>query len=142
MITDMMVAHECQCRKLREASRKITRVYDDALRPLGIKANQLTILIGVSLMGPVSITQLADELGMDRTTLTRNFSPLEKEGFIELKAGRGRTRNAMITSKGKKLIEKAKPKWKVAQSQIIGRVGKQKLNELNGTLVALFQEEN
>ena len=140
MDSDMMVAANCQCRKLREASRKVTRIYDEAMRPIGIKANQFTILIGVSLMGPVSITNLADKLGMERTTLTRNFLPLEKDGLIELQAGHGRTRNASITLKGKRLIEKAKPAWKAAQSLVLSRVGKQQLDVLNKALLTISHE--
>jgi len=134
MTTDLMVATNCQCKKLREASRKISRIYDDALRPVGITANQFTMLIGISLMGPISITGLANKLGMERTTLTRNLTPLEKKGLIELNTGHGRTRNATITPQGKDVIKKAKPEWKTAQTQIIKQIGKQNLQALNNTL--------
>jgi DNA-binding MarR family transcriptional regulator len=137
MISDGIVAANCQCNKLRSASRKITRIYDDALRPIGIKANQFTILIAVSLLGPVSITKISDKLGMERTTLTRNLSPLEKEGFVELHAGHGRTRNAVITVKGKAIIKKAKPAWRKAQTLVVKKIGKDNLEAFNQTLESL-----
>lgn len=134
MITDEMVAINCQCNKLRRAARKVTRVYDDALRPLGIKANQFTTLIAVSLMGPVSITNLADKLGMERTTLTRNLLPLEKSDYIKLLTGHGRTRNVLITAKGKSIIKEAKPAWDGAQKQVLETIGESELASFNKIL--------
>ncbi len=137
MISDGIVAANCQCNKLRSASRKITRIYDEALRPVGIKANQFTVLIAVSLKGPVSISNVADKLGMERTTLTRNLSPLEKEGFVEIHAGHGRTRNVVITTKGKRVIKKAKPAWEKAQASVVKTIGKANLVAFNKTLELL-----
>lgn len=134
MITDEMVAIECQCYKLRRAARKVTRIYDEVLRPMGIKANQCTTLIAVSLMGPVSITSLADKLGMERTTVTRNLVPLEVAGFIKLQPGHGRTRNVLITRKGKSIIKQVKPAWAVAQRQVLETIGESELASFNNTL--------
>lgn len=140
-ITDEMVAARCQCTRLRAASRRITRMYDDVLRPLGIKANQFTMLIGTSLMGPVSTTNLANKLSMDRTTLTRNLLPLEKNGLILLESGHGRTRNALLTSKGKKLLKKAKPLWKTAQTNVESQLGDININKLNSILKLIVYEK-
>jgi DNA-binding MarR family transcriptional regulator len=109
-------------------------MYDDALRPIGIKTNQLTILIGVSLMAPVSITKLANELSMDRTTLTRNMRPLERDGFIELQAGHGRIRNAILTNEGEGVIKAASPAWQKAQSTITKLIGGENIVLLNEIL--------
>jgi DNA-binding MarR family transcriptional regulator len=119
---------------LRKAARKVTRAYDDALRPVGIKANQFTTLIAVSLMGPVSITNLADKLGMERTTLTRNLLPLEKSKFIKLLKGHGRTRNVLITPKGKSIIQEAKTAWDDAQRQVLEVIGESELASFNNIL--------
>jgi len=134
MITDEMVAINCQCYKLRKAARIVTRIYNDALRPVGIKANQCTTLIAVSLMGPVSITNIADNLGMERTTVTRNLAPLVKAGFIKIESGHGRTRNVLITPKGKAIIKKAKPVWADAQRQVIETISEPELASFNNTL--------
>ena len=68
-----------RCHKVRMAARFITRAYDDILRPVGLRATQLSVLVAVAIDGAISITELAKFLGMDRTTLTRNLSPLVKE---------------------------------------------------------------
>lgn len=134
MNTDEMMALNCQCYKVRKAARKVTRIYDDALRHLGIKSNQCTTLVTVSLMGPVSITHIADNLGMDRTTVTRNLVPLEIAGFIKLESGHGRTRNVSITPKGKEVIEKTKPAWECAQKQVLDTIGESNLASFNNVL--------
>lgn len=134
MITDEMVAMNCQCYKLRRAARKVTRVYDDALRSVGIKVNQCSVLITVSLMGPVSISNLADTLGMERTTVSRNLVPLEIAGFIKLQPGYGRTRNVLITPEGKSIIKKAKPAWEKAQRQVLETISEPELASFNNTL--------
>jgi DNA-binding MarR family transcriptional regulator len=63
----------CACLHLRQASRRVTQLFDDALRPVGLRATQFTLLTAVHRLGPVPIQQLAQRLVMDRTTLTRNL---------------------------------------------------------------------
>jgi len=70
------VATVCVCRKTRETARKISRLYDDLLQPAGIKATQFTLLAAISVQGDATLTELAESLGMDRTTLSRNLKPL------------------------------------------------------------------
>ncbi len=65
---------QCTCFRLRRASRRVTQVYDHALAPVGLSLNQYSILRR-SEREPRVLGELADELGMDRTTLTRNLSP-------------------------------------------------------------------
>ena len=99
----------CACRKMRVASRKITRMYDESLRPAGIKA---------------TLTELAETLGMERTTLSRNLGPLERDGLVEVSAeGYRRTRSANITNKGVAAMEKALPLWRSAQKSLKRRLG-------------------
>src|ERR1043165_167662 len=76
----------CMCHKTRMAARAVTRAYDDALRPTGLRATQVAVLAAVAAEGALSIKSLADSLGMDRTTLTRNLRPLEERGYILLAA--------------------------------------------------------
>ena len=122
-ITDLSVANNCLCSKLRAASRMVSRTYDHALKPVGLKSNQMTILIAVSLRGPISITHLSECISTERTTLTRNLRPLEKSGFVLLEDGYGRTRELTLTQKGRALLEQAKPLWNTAQSNLVSQIG-------------------
>lgn len=123
LITDLSVADSCLCSKLRAASRMVSRTYDHALKPVGLKSNQMTILIAISLMEPISITHLSEKISTERTTLTRNLRPLEKSGFVKVKDGYGRTRELTLTQKGKTLLELAKPLWNIAQSNLVSQLG-------------------
>ncbi len=118
------VAGVCVCRKTREAARKISRIYDDMLQPAGIKATQFTMLAAISLQGNTTLTELADALGMDRTTLSRNLKPLERNDLIEVSAeGYRRARSTNITNKGIAVMEKALPLWSSAQKSLKRRLG-------------------
>jgi len=118
------VAGVCACRKMRQASRKITRMYNEVLRPAGIKATQFNVLAIVALGDEATLTELAETLGMDRTTLSRNLRPLERDGLVEVSAeGYRRARSANITNKGVAVMEKALPLWRSAQKSLKRRLG-------------------
>lgn len=139
MISNSHIANNCYCAKLRAAARIVTRIYDDALRPTGLKGNQFSVLVATSLMQPVSITHLADQLSMERTTLTRNLNPLEKLGYIQLEAGKGRTRNISMTAKGVTVLEQAKPLWDTAQLKMNEGIGDDQLSDATATLQQIKQ---
>ncbi len=115
----------CACFNLRAAARALTRAYEKALRPVGLKATQFTILAAISQVdSAVPIGTLAKTLSMDRTTLTRNLRPLEKQGFVEiLPEGYRRARGMVLTGKGRKVLEKAIPLWRRAQTATVNRIG-------------------
>ena len=72
----------CACSQLRRTARKLSALYDQTLAPAGITVTQYALLVNVARAGKISRTALAAQLGMDRTTLTRNLMPLEKAGFV------------------------------------------------------------
>src|SRR6516164_11329254 len=79
-----MLLDTCMCHKARMAARVVTRAYDDALRPTGLRATQVSVLAAVGARGALSIKSLADALQMERSTLTRNLRPLEGRGYVVL----------------------------------------------------------
>jgi DNA-binding MarR family transcriptional regulator len=111
--------NDCACLKVRTAARAVTRLYDDAFRPLGLRATQLSVLLGVALGQAVSIASVSRMLGMDRSTLTRNLRPLEQKGLVALgPEGHHRSRTLSITSKGERLVRKALPLWERTQQKL------------------------
>ena len=74
----------CTCARLRRTARRLTRAYDRALRPSGLRLTQYSVLANVTRAGGLSITELAERLAMDRTTLTRNLRPLEAAGWVRV----------------------------------------------------------
>jgi len=124
MVTEREVVENCVCHRTRMAARAVTRLYDDTLRPAGLRATQLAVLVAVGGDEAVSITALAKFMGMDRTTLTRNLTPLEREGLIRL-GGEGwrRSRTVEITRKGRSRLREALPLWEKAQATLRRKLG-------------------
>ena len=123
MNTDLNAAN-CACFNLRKAARVVAQVYDQHLQPSGLKNTQLSLLLVTVKFGPLSITALAEQLVMDRTTLTRNLKPLERDGLIKVVAGEdARTRHVQVTAKGLKKMQKAIPLWEHAQLQVVKELG-------------------
>lgn len=118
------VAGACACHKMRAAARRITRRYNDALKPAGIKATQFTILTVVGLNEGATLTELSTRLGMDRTTLSRNLGPLQRQALVQtFDGGHGRARSAKLTTKGVTVMETALPLWREAQRSLKRSLG-------------------
>lgn len=118
------VAASCICLNLRKAARAVTQLYDDALRPSGLRATQFSLLAAVDLAGPVPVTGLAEALVMDRTTLTRNLGTLARDGMVAIRAGRDRrTRLVELRPRGRTALRRALPLWERAQATLTARAG-------------------
>jgi DNA-binding MarR family transcriptional regulator len=114
-----MAAAGCFCLGARQAARKITRLYDSYMQEAGIRATQFTILSQLMLRGELPIGKLAGILGMERTTLTRNLTPLEEQKWISIKAGDDpRARMIGITGQGRNVVRRSFPYWSKAQAHI------------------------
>jgi len=132
------IASSCACFKLRKASRAVTQFYDAALQESGLKVTQLTLLVSLTLAGPVPIGTLADELVMDRTTLTRNVELLVRDGLAEVVQGKDkRMKLLQSTEKGRAILDKAIPLWEQAQAALVSRLGKQNWTDLSQKLAAV-----
>lgn len=121
----------CTCFNLRKASRAVTQAYDEALKPSGLRATQLQVLNVVAHTGPATMSDLANTLVMDRTTLTRNLKPLMNQGLLRNVAGEDRRQRPIaITNKGKQSLKKALPYWQQAQESVAKGLGTKRFAEL------------
>ena len=126
---------DCACLKVRTAARSVTRFYDDAFRPVGLRATQLSVLVAVAASEAVSIASLSRPLGMDRSTLTRNLRPLEQNGLVTLgPEGHHRSRTLSITPKGEQILRKALPIWEKAQEKLCDALKKPHWTNLHAEL--------
>jgi DNA-binding MarR family transcriptional regulator len=122
------------------ASRAVTRFYDDMLRPTGLRATQLVVLVAVGSGEAVSITALAKLMGMDRSTLTRNLTPLERDGLIRVgNEGWRRSRTVEITKKGGARLREATSLWERAQDTLRGKLGIRKWGTIRADLDDLIR---
>ena len=100
----------CVCNTLRMVSRVVTQLYDDCLRPSGLRVTQFSILAAVARLGEASLKQLEDELAIDQTTLTRSLTLLERDGVLERASHPdGRIKAMRLTSKGRRAWRCAAP---------------------------------
>jgi len=130
----------CACQKVRMAARAVTRAYDDALRPVGLRATQLAVLVAIAVEGAMSITALAKSMIMDRSTLTRNLRPLEEEGLVAVGLeGWRRSRTLEVTAKGRSRLAEALPLWKQAQETLRRKLGEQNWVHIHSDLDRLIR---
>lgn len=116
----------CVSFNLRKASRIVTNYFDTILAPSGLRSTQFHILASIGRHENLPISDLADILVMDRTTLTRNLRPLEKKKLIRFSRGKDkRTREIILTPLGYSSLSKAIPLWNEAQTGLLERMGEQ-----------------
>ena len=135
----------CTCFGLRKAARAVTQMYDRTLKPTGLRTTQFSLLAVTDRVGPRGMAELAEQLVMDRTTLTRNLKPLLDRGLLESVAGPDRRRRPIaITAKGRAALAQALPYWREAQARMTGSLGRARWGRLLGDLrdtVELVQQE-
>lgn len=129
----------CACFNIRKAARAVTSLYDEILRPTGLRATQVTILMAVASEDRPTISQLAEQLVMDRTTLTRDLKPLEAQGYLVVTPGDDRrTRTVRLSALGHTRLAEAIPLWQSAQARMIANgLGYNRWNTLYNDLQAV-----
>ena len=121
----------CMCASFRRATRALTQLYDEALRPAGLRATQFTILQALSLAGEVSQGGLAQILAMDSTTLTRTLRIMGREGWIAERRGEDRRERLLRLAKaGRHQFARALPSWEKAQAQLGRQLGDKRWHAL------------
>lgn len=121
----------CNCMNIRRASRAVTQFYDEVLKPSGITIAQLSLLRHLEIAEPVTISELAKMMRIDRTTLNRNMKPLAYTGLIAINPGKdSRTRQVMLTDAGKDAVAKAWALWGEAQASLKEYLGENDLARL------------
>jgi DNA-binding MarR family transcriptional regulator len=134
------IASECLAVRIRLLNRTVTGIFDDALRPLGVKVSQLNVLMVVAKRGPISPGDVARRLNMEKSTLSRNVERMRTHGWLKVSEGdSGRKQVLELGSAGRKLIEKSLPFWKKAQAQteaVLGQRGARSIHRSANTVWA------
>jgi DNA-binding MarR family transcriptional regulator len=122
--TEDVIARECLAVRLRMLNRVVTNIYDDALRPLGVKASQLNILVVTAKLGLARPADVCDRLQLDISTLSRNAERMKAKGWLEVVSDDdGRAQPFRLTAKGRRLLERAMPAWEEAQEKVKKLIG-------------------
>jgi DNA-binding MarR family transcriptional regulator len=113
---DLRFCADCHCLAARRRARELTRLFDEHLRPHGLRATQFSVLAVLALSGGATVNRLADALGVERTTLSRSTAILEQRGWVKSDTSRdARMRPISLTESGRQKLESAYPAWKAAQ---------------------------
>jgi DNA-binding MarR family transcriptional regulator len=112
------IASACIAGRLRILNRVVTNLYDDALRPLGVRLTQGNILAVTARLGVARPAQVCDLLQLDASTLSRTVERMVSNGWLEVVPDAdARAQPFQLTDKGRRLMEKAIPAWERAQRQ-------------------------
>ena len=119
-----LIAQECLAVRLRMINRAVSRIYDRALRPFGLRVSQMNILVAVAQLGPARQQEVCRVLSLERSTLSRDAERMRAKGWLDAAPGEdARTSMLRITPAGKKLLEKAMPAWDEAQQRAAALLG-------------------
>jgi DNA-binding MarR family transcriptional regulator len=114
----------CVCNTLRMATRVVTQLYDDTLRPSGLRVTQFSMLAALARRGEANLRQLEEALAIDQTTLTRSMGVLERDGLVErVDTPDRRVKVMRLTAAGRAALARARPLWSRAQDQVLGELG-------------------
>jgi DNA-binding MarR family transcriptional regulator len=116
------IGRECLCLQSRMTTRTITRRYNAVLAPIGIEVTEFSLLAALHIGRPSSITELADRLAFERTTLVRNLKHMAERSLIEPATQKGRAVKYVLTKKGQRLLSQALPLWGAAQASVRERM--------------------
>lgn len=133
-------ATACLATRIRQLSRVVTRLYDDALRPLGITASQYTLLAQLASRDGITAVEIGHELDIEKSTLSRNLKRLLALGLIIMDPPAGRRgRGLHLTSRGQLVLVEAFPIWQEAQSRASATLGLDARELLDGLLARVEQ---
>ena len=141
-VTSETIARECVAVRLRIVNRVITKLYDRALRPYGIRVSQLNILVAVSQFGQARQQDVCQSLFMDRSTVSRDVERMQAKGWLDSATGEdARTSVLRVTSAGKRLLTKVAPSWYEAQQRALALLGQDQIESLD-RVVSVLKAEN
>ncbi len=126
--------NSCATFSLRKLSRLTTQIFDEALSSTGLRSTQLIILATLYLKEKARLSELARQLALSPSTLSRNLKPLERDGLVQTSLDTARRRKIVLTPTGVDLLQKCLPRWKAAQESLSDLVGVQFWKELSPLL--------
>jgi DNA-binding MarR family transcriptional regulator len=132
---DVSPAGPCVCLQLRRTARAVTQLYDAALQPCGLRSTQLALLVPMAKAGRIGVSDLAQLLVIDPTTLSRSLRKLEAMDLIVIAAGSDRRhRLVRLSNKGRRVLLKALPHWKKIQQEVLSKLAESDWRELQASL--------
>jgi DNA-binding MarR family transcriptional regulator len=127
----------CACSQVRRLARKLSSLYDTLLSPEDLTITQYSLLANIERGGQLSHTVLAEKMGMERTTLTRNLRSLTRAKWVVAATGKDRRQHLLqLTAAGRRKLVRTLPLWEEAQRQFFSQIGSEPLQELRALLTS------
>ena len=136
-------AEDCNCFAVRAAARHVSQCYDQFLASSGLRTTQFSILARLKRRGPLTISELAESMVMDRTTLGRNILPLERDGLIRIEATASdrRAKELHLTKADEKRLQARSEAWAQVQTRFEIGFGVQHAAHLRAMLGAVIASD-
>ena len=127
----------CVCSQVRRLARKLSSLYDTLLSPEDLTITQYSLLADIERAGQLSHLVLAEKVGMERTTLTRNLRRLTRAKWVAVATGQDRRQHLLqLTAAGRRKLVRSLPLWEEAQRQFLSQIGSESLQELRALLAS------
>lgn len=127
----------CVCSQVRRIARKLSSLYDTVLSPENLTITQYSLLANIGRAGQLSHSVLAEKVGMERTTLTRNLHPLTRAKWVAAATGEDRRQHLLqLTATGKRKLLRSLPLWEEAQRQFLSQMGSESVRDLRAHLTS------
>jgi DNA-binding MarR family transcriptional regulator len=141
LATAQEVRDACLCLHLQRAARVLARRFDEALRPLGLRSGQFSLLMSLNRATPARPAEVAALLAMDRTTLIAALKPLQRRGLVRVmvESADRRGRRLALTPAGRALLAAAVPVWRSIHAATERRLAR--VDELRADLAAIAAAE-
>ncbi|WP_175917595.1 MarR family winged helix-turn-helix transcriptional regulator [Burkholderia pyrrocinia] len=141
-MNDIPIAQACNCLALRQAARFVTQLYERHLAPVGVTPAQFSIMASLARRPGRLMSELADALVMDRTTLLRALKPLQRDGLVATAASEHDVRAHVLslTKLGERTFAQALVAWQAAQDEFETQFGQGRAKALRDELFSLTAE--
>ena len=135
------LGQECVAMRIRTISRAVSRIYDEAFRPHGIKASQLSILAVVSILGQAEPSEICRMLHLEASTLSRNMSRMRSRGWLKASPRKDkRAHRLKLTARGNRILMEAFPAWREAQEKVTLLLGKRNAGAIGRIAETLWRK--
>jgi DNA-binding MarR family transcriptional regulator len=128
----------CVSFNLRKSSRIVSRIYAREMADAPIRGPLFSLLASIHKLGPRTITAVAHDLGLDRTTLTRNLKPLRERGLVEIRQVNANRKEIRLRPKGESALRRSLDCWRKAQKRVVDELGEDRWNRLREDLRAVM----
>jgi DNA-binding MarR family transcriptional regulator len=136
-----LMAAQCLGVRVRTLNRAVSALFDEALRPHGLRVGQLNLLVAVARMGTARPGDLCRLLRMDKSTLSRDVELMRRNGWLEVDgSGDKRARPLRVSAQGRALLEAVVPAWRQAQEKAEAMLGGEAAAALGQAVDRLWKE--